>query len=259
MRLPIFQFDAFASGLFTGNPAAVVLLERWIDVETMQSIAAENNLAETAFVLTTSSPFEIRWFTPKVEVDLCGHATLASAAALLQNGHGEGNEVQFSSASGPLRVLREKDYFALDFPARPGQPIEHDPQLTVALGAEPVQLLRARDTMAVFDSEAQVAALQPYFGQLSETDHFAVIATARGERCDFVSRFFAPKVGIDEDPATGSAHCTLIPYWSERLAKRELAALQISPRVGSFSCKDLGERVLIGGQAIEYLRGEIDV
>lgn len=259
MKLPVFQIDAFARGLFTGNPAAVVLLQRWIKPETMQLVAAENNLAETAFVLIKSDPFEIRWFTPKVEVDLCGHATLASAAALLQHGYANGDEVRFSSTSGALRVLQRNHDLALDFPARPGIPIDPDPQLNDALGAEPTQLLRARDTLAVFETEVQIETLRPNFARLSQTDHFGVIATAPGESCDFVSRFFAPKVGIDEDPATGSAHCTLIPYWSERLSKRELSALQISSRVGTFSCTNLGERVLIGGQAVEYLRGEIEV
>ena len=258
MKLPIFQVDAFANRVFAGNPAAVVLLEEWLPDEVLQGIAMENNLSETAFVVPRGGFFELRWFTPMVEVDLCGHATLASAYVLFRQGHASG-EIVFETESGTLTVRQEGELLAMDFPARPPRPIAGNASVTACLGAAPAELHAARDLLAVFATQADVAALEPDFAALAGLDEFAVIVTAPGDACDFVSRFFAPAVGIPEDPVTGSAHCTLAPYWSERLGKSELHARQISARGGELFCEHRGDRVVLKGQAVEYLRGEIRV
>jgi len=257
MKLPIYQIDAFAERLFAGNPAAVVLLEQWLPDATLLAIAAENNLSETAFVIPGGGISQLRWFTPKVEIDLCGHATLASADVLLREVFPGRDVVRFSTRSGELAVKREGDLLRLDFPARPGRPVPVDPVVCEALGATPQAAYQARDLMLVFGNEAEVAALTPDFRQLAALLPEMVIVTAPGDSADFVSRFFAPGSGIDEDPVTGSAHCTLIPYWAERLGKNKLHARQISARGGELWCELCGERVGIAGQAVEYLRGEI--
>lgn len=259
MKLPIFQVDAFTDRVFAGNPAAVVLLQEWLPDEVLQDIAMENNLSETAFVVSLEGFFELRWFTPKLEVDLCGHATLATAHVIFGQGMANGNEVVFESASGTLAVRREGDLLAMDFPARPPRRIADDPGLSAALGAAPQELYEARDLLAVYGSQAEVEALQPDFAALAGLGAFAVIVTAPGDNCDFVSRFFAPAVGIPEDPVTGSAHCTLTPYWSARLGKLALHARQVSDRGGELHCKHRGDRVVLKGRAVGYLRGEIDV
>ena len=260
MRLPIYQVDAFASRVFAGNPAAIVPLESWLPDATMQSIAAENNLAETAFLVPGSESWGLRWFTPTVEVDLCGHATLASAWVVFQHlKPGAGDEARFDTRSGRLTVRRQGDLLAMDFPSWPPKP-QPVPGLAEALGARPRELLASRDLMAVFDTAADVAALKPDMARLAAIDHFALIATAPGEGdCDFVSRFFAPRQGIPEDPVTGRAHCTLTPYWAKRLGRSELRARQISLRVGDLICRDRGERVEIAGKAVPYLEGTITV
>lgn len=259
MKLPLFQVDAFAGRLFAGNPAAVVILPEWLPAETLQAIAAENNLAETAFVVPRGERFGLRWFTPAVEIDLCGHATLASAHVLLRCGYAPGREVIFDYQGGELRVAQKGELLVMDFPARPALPIPHDPAIGAALGAAPSEVFKSRDLMAVFESRDAVAKLAPDFAALAALDAMAVIATAPGGDCDYVSRFFAPRVGIAEDPATGSAQCTLVPYWSKRLGKRELHSLQLSRRVGEFFCEDRGPRVAIAGRVFEYLHGEIVV
>jgi len=259
MKLPIFQVDAFTDRVFAGNPAAVVLLQEWLPDELLQAIAMENNLSETAFVVPRGGSFDLRWFTPKVEVDLCGHATLASAHVIFGKGDVPGDQIVFESASGTLTVRREEDLLAMDFPARPPHRIADDPELSAALGAAPRELHAARDLLAVYGSQAEVEALQPDFAVLSALDAFAVIVTAPGDSCDFVSRFFAPAVGIPEDPVTGSAHCTLTPYWSARLGKSTLNARQVSARGGELRCELRGDRVVLKGRAVEYLRGEIEV
>lgn len=225
----------------------------------MLQIAAENNLAETAYFVAEPDGYRLRWFTPAVEVDLCGHATLAAAYALMECLGFGGDQVTFHSRSGPLTVARAGALYTLDFPARPGKPQPVDPALCAALGAEPQAILAARDTMCVFESAAEVRALRPNMEALKALEPFAVIATAPGEDCDFVSRFFAPKQGIDEDPVTGSAHCTLTPYWSARLGKSNLFARQISARGGELRCEDRGDRVRIGGHAALYLTGFIEL
>lgn len=260
MRLPIYQIDAFTSRLFGGNPAAVVLLDEWLPDETLQAVAAENNLSETAFVVPLEERFDLRWFTPTVEIDLCGHATLASAFVLFNEGRVDGDTVRFESPSGPLAVLRDGEIYALDFPSRPPEKTEFTSELIDALGAEPAEVLAARDLLVVFESEEMIRRLEPRFDLILALDTFAVTVSAPGAPgggFDFVSRFFAPAAGVDEDPVTGSAHCTLIPYWAGRLGKKELRAAQLSRRGGEVFCRDCGDRVLIGGHAVEYLRGEI--
>jgi predicted PhzF superfamily epimerase YddE/YHI9 len=260
MELPIFHIDAFASRNFAGNPAAVVILEReWLADGLLQAIAAENNLSETAFVLATSQPFPLRWFTPKIEVDLCGHATLASAFVLLQHHFPAQNAVSFVTRSGKLTVTRRGSQLAMDFPARPGKPVDISQEIVAALGAKPAEAYFARDLLTVFSSQKEVADLKPNSELIAALDAFAVIASAKGDETDFVSRFFAPRAGIPEDPVTGSAHCTLVPYWARRLGKDVLVARQISARGGELTCEDHGDRVIIAGQAVEYLHGKIRV
>ena len=261
MRLPIYQVDAFAEKLFGGNPAAICPLTEWLPEPTMQAIAAENNLAETAFFVRERADYALRWFTPAVEVDLCGHATLASAHvvfAFLEPGR---TSVNFRTLkAGVLTVTRQADMLMMDFPARPAVAVEPPPGLLAALGGTPRQVLKARDHMVVYGSAADVAALTPDFAALGKLDCWAAMATAPGEDgADFVSRFFAPRQGIDEDPATGSSHCTLVPYWAARLGKRELKARQLSRRVGTLTCALNGDRVAIGGRTVLYLKGEIEV
>lgn len=260
MRLPIFHLDAFADRLFSGNPAAVVVLEAWLDDATLQAIAAENNLSETAFVIPQGECSPLRWFTPKQEVDLCGHATLAAAAVLFRHYYPQQTQLSFTTLSGVMTVARDAgqgERLWLDFPARPGLASPVSPIVADVLGARPLAVFQSRDMMCVFDNAAAVAALRPDFKRLAELDVFAVIATAPGDEVDFVSRFFAPRAGIDEDPVTGSAHCTLIPYWAERLAKTALSARQISARGGMLWCEMRGERVGIGGKVVQFSRGEI--
>ncbi|MDE1174328.1 MAG: PhzF family phenazine biosynthesis protein [Parvibaculaceae bacterium] len=259
--LPIYQVDAFTSALFSGNPAAIVPLSAWPDDELLQSIAAENNLAETAYIVPHGDNFELRWFTPAVEVDLCGHATLATAHllfSLLQPGRAD---VDFlTRQAGTLKVVREDNLIVMDFPARATQAIETPQALAEALGTAPQASYRsAANIMCVFASEAEVQALTPDLRAIAALDCFAVIATAPGDApgIDFVSRFFAPAQGIDEDPVTGSAHCTLAPFWGERLGKTRLTARQISPRGGTLHLDVEGERVKIAGEAVLYLKGEI--
>lgn len=259
MRIPIFQVDAFAQQVFGGNPAAVCPLERWLDDATMQRIAAENNLSETAFVVREAEGWAIRWFTPATEVDLCGHATLASAFVLFRGSEKESREIAFRSKSGTLRVSREGDRLALDFPARPPSPVPNLGALAAALGKAPREVLAARDYLAVFESEADVRGLAPDMIKVAALDRFAVIVTAPGDEVDFVSRFFAPAKGVPEDPVTGSAHCTLIPFWSARLGKTSMRARQISARGGELHVEARGDRVSIAGHAALYLEGSIHV
>lgn len=256
-RIPIYQIDAFTRKVFGGNPAAVCPLEEWLPEAVMQAIAAENNLAETAFFVPRGREFEIRWFTPEVEVDLCGHATLAAAYVILNELGSPNNYVHFHSQSGLLKVYRKHDYLELDFPSRPPQPAEYPPGLIAGLGATPQHILRSRDYVCVYETVEEVAALEPRFEELAKLDVLGIIATAPGTDADFVSRFFAPGAGVNEDPVTGSAHSTLIPYWAERLGKQKMFARQISKRGGELFCELHGERVRIGGYAVPYLKGEI--
>jgi PhzF family phenazine biosynthesis protein len=259
MQIPIYQVDAFTGRLFAGNPAAVCPLDHWLPASQLQAIAAENNLAETAFFVSDGDRYELRWFTPAVEVDLCGHATLASAFVLMNCINTAMDEVRFESKSGELTVRREGNRFSLDFPARPPEPCQVHPRLLEALGTTPLEVRAARDYLVVYASEEQVRTLQPNMELLALMDRFAVIVTAPGSDVDFVSRFFAPAKGVPEDPVTGSAHCTLIPYWARRLGKSKLHAFQVSPRGGELWCELAGDRVKIAGEGVLHSKGTIEV
>jgi PhzF family phenazine biosynthesis protein len=257
MRLPIHQIDAFASAVFRGNPAAVCPLERWLPDATMQAIALENNLSETASVVREGDGFRIRWFTPVNEVPLCGHATLASAFVLFEQ-HG-GDRLLFQSQSGPLSVRRSGDVLTLDFPVLPLGDYTGPREAIDALGVAPDEVHgREHLLFAVYRDDRVVRELRPDFARLGKFDLRALV-TARGTDVDFVSRFFAPSEGIDEDPVTGSAHCSLIPYWSQRLGKTTLRARQVSLRGGELDCAIAGDRVSIGGRAVRYLEGTITI
>lgn len=267
MRVPIYQVDAFTRETFGGNPAAVCPLERWLDDRVLQAIAAENNLSETAFFVAAAAvgageaaaDYDIRWFTPVAEIDLAGHPTLATAFVIFRWLDPARTRVTFRSKSGPLVVTRDGERLAMDFPSRPPAPCEPPAGLAGALGAAPLATLLSRDLLAVFASERDVRALQPDFARLKALGLHGVCVTAPGGDCDFVSRFFAPALGVNEDPVTGSTHCMLVPYWAGRLGRRRLHARQVSARGGELFCEDLGERVLIAGHAAPYLEGVIEV
>ncbi|BAP87647.1 phenazine biosynthesis protein PhzF family [Burkholderiales bacterium GJ-E10] len=258
MRIPLYQIDAFAERVFAGNPAAVCPLDHWIDDATMQAIAAENNLSETAFFVPASDDSaDLRWFTPRAEVDLCGHATLASAHVWFAHLGHAGPEVTFRTRGGVLRVRRAAQGLQMDFPVLRTAPCEAPAGLFAALGAQPSHVLRGRDLIAVFDDERQISAVHPDFAALAKLDVLGILITAPGKDCDFVSRCFAPSVGVDEDPVTGSAHCGLAPYWTQRFGRNRLFARQLSRRGGALHCEVRGDRVLLEGNAVDYLRGEI--
>jgi len=245
MQIPFYQVDAFTDKVFGGNPAAVCLLDKWPEDRVLQSIAAENNLSETAFLVGGGEEYNLRWFTPTLEIDLCGHATLASAFVIFNFLSPDLAAVRFQTASGQLRVERAGELLMMDFPSRKAEKGGTVSGLADALGVPPVEVYGARDILAVFESEAQVREMMPDFAALEKIKAaFAVIVTAPGEKVDFVSRFFAPNAGIPEDPVTGSAHCTLVPYWSARLGKKKLHALQVSARGGELFCEDRGELIL---------------
>lgn len=258
MDIPIYQVDAFTLGPFSGNPAAVCPLDAWLDDTTMQSIAAENNLAETAFIVANGEGYDLRWFTPAIEVDLCGHATLAAGYVILNHLQPDLDAVAFETLSGRLIVTRDGDRLSMDFPARAPTPVAVSQALIDALGEAPSEVHASRDILAVYDDEARVRALSPDQARLLALDEgLGVIATARGDAVDFVSRFFVPKAGIAEDPVTGSAHCTLVPFWAERLGKLQLVAHQVSPRGGELHCEHRGDRVIMSGQCTLFLTGSI--
>jgi predicted PhzF superfamily epimerase YddE/YHI9 len=259
MKLPIYWVDAFTERVFGGNPAAVIPLDSWPEDALLQKIANENGLSETAFFIRTGpARAHLRWFTPLVEVDLCGHATLATAHVLFNDLGQSESPFVFDSKSGPLSVARRGDKIELDFPSRPGVPVEPSDTLIRGLARAPMETLRSSTMyLCVYPSEDDVRSLAPDFASLGLVDTGKVIATGPGSDCDFVSRFFAPGVGIPEDPVTGSAHCTLVPYWAARLGKKALHARQISKRGGELWCELQGERVKIAGKGVSYLRGEV--
>ena len=260
MKIPLYQVDAFTDRVFAGNPAAVCPLEAWINDETLQRIAAENNLAETAFFVKEGDGFRIRWLTPKSEVDLCGHATLATAYVIFNHLDFRAPTIAFESRSGRLSVTRNGEWYTLNFPTDRLERGEVLQAYSSCFGKQPLEAYRGRtDLMLVFSSRDDVEAITPDFSKMAELRERGVIVTAKGTDTDFVSRFFAPEVGINEDPVTGSAHTTLTPYWSGRLGKKELTARQVSERGGYLKCKLLGDRVEISGQAAFYLSGEISV
>lgn len=261
MQLDIYQVDAFATEVFRGNPAAVVPLDRWLPDALMQAIAAENNLSETAFLVPEGDGWGLRWFTPATEVDLCGHATLASAWVLFNRQGVRGDSVTFRTRSGALTVRPAAGgRLTMDFPSRPGVPVAAPAALVPALGAAPREVLAARDYLVVYDDPAVVRGLTPDFATLAGLDRFGIIVTAPGEDgFDCISRFFAPGEGIDEDPVTGSAHCTVAPYWAERLGKTAIRAYQASARGGILDCTVVGDRVTLTGDCAFYLEGKINV
>jgi predicted PhzF superfamily epimerase YddE/YHI9 len=259
MKLRLWQVDAFTNRRLTGNPAAVVPLERWLPDDVMLAIAAENNLSETAFFVREPAGWHIRWFTPTMEVELCGHATLASAHVLLHHLEPGREGVTFASRSGPLAVTRAGTRLALDLPAYPSRRVDTPLLLVEALGATPVETWLGVKMMALFEREEQVVALAPDFGKVARIEAFGVIATAPGARSDIASRYFVPQAGVDEDPVTGAAHCQLTPYWARRLGKARLHARQVSKRGGELWCEDRGARVTLEGEAVDYLVGTIEV
>jgi PhzF family phenazine biosynthesis protein len=262
MKLPLWQVDAFTDRVFSGNPAAVCLLEAWLPDPTLAAIAAENNLSETAFLVKEAAGWHVRWFTPEVEVELCGHATLASAHLILTRLAPGERAVTLRSHAGPLRVEREPDgLLAMDFPRRPPVPSAVPEAMVRALGRAPLECYLQRDHLAVLATEAEVRDLRPDLAAIRTLPGHGLIVTAPASSpgLDFVSRFFAPQQGIPEDPVTGSVHCVLIPYWAQRLGKTRLEAAQLSRRGGRLHCQDRGDRVIIAGRAATYLEGQIEI
>ncbi len=259
-RLAMYQVDAFTDSIFSGNPAAVVPLASWLPDDIMQAIANENNLSETAFFVPVEKGYELCWFTPTSEIELCGHATLAAAHVLFRHlGHKDSMIRFFTRHKGELPVTRREDMYAMNFPAYPAKKKPISQAIKDALQCEAVEAWETLDTMAVFSSEQEIAALSPEFPPMLEIPGNALIATAPGKDADFVSRVFVPKLGIPEDPVTGSAHCTLIPYWAKRLGKNKLRATQISKRGGELFCELQDRRVEIAGYAVTYMTGKIRV
>ena len=255
----MYQVDAFASELFSGNPAAVCILENWLPDSIMQSVAGENNLAETAFAVRTGDGYEIRWFTPETEVALCGHATLATAHILFATRDPGLKSIRFHTRErGWLEVAKSGDWLVLDFPSDPPEETGMPEGLANALGGTPKSCWKGlTDYMVVYDTEEEIRALSPNYHLLNQVQARGVIATSPGRDCDFVSRFFAPRCGVPEDPVTGSAHTTLTPYWARTLGKTRLDAAQLSPRGGVLRCEFLGDRVKIAGKAVTYMKAEV--
>jgi PhzF family phenazine biosynthesis protein len=261
MRTPIFQIDAFTSRRFAGNPAAVMPMDRFLDDATLQAIAAENNLAETAFLVPEGGDYRLRWFTPVMEVPLCGHATLASAAVVMERLEPGRSVVVFHSASGPLTVQRTNVGYRMDFPARPSESVSTPPELAEALGVAPIEVfVNTYNYMAVLESAQVLREIAPDMAALARLDRLGIIVTAPGDGpFDFVSRYFAPAKGIPEDPVTGAAHCMLAPYWAKRLGKTAFRAFQASRRGGEIICRLVGDRVELEGSCVFYLQGEVEI
>ena len=259
MKLTIYQIDAFAEKVFQGNPAAVVPLDEWLPDDVLLNIALENNLSETAFFVSEGDGYRIRWFTPVSEVDLCGHATIASAYVLFNILNYENPQIRFLSRSGELTVVRDADLFQLNFPVAKIQQVDIAGIVEKALGKVPAEVWSSEDLIVVFESQSEIEAITPNFPLLKTINVRGVIVTAKGDDADFVCRFFAPRYGIDEDPVTGSAYCELMPYWANKLNKSVLHAKQLSKRSGDIWCELVGDRVLISGKAVHYMTGEITI
>lgn len=259
MKIPMYQVDAFTEEIFKGNPAAVCILEKWIDNKLMQNIAMENNLSETAFCIVKEDVCELRWFTPEEEIDLCGHATLATAYVIFEILNYYNDIIKFKTQSGILTVEKHGDSMTMEFPSREGIKVEVSQQLIKGLGKEPKEVYESRDLMAVYDNEKDIKDLSPNMEELKIIDTFGIIVTAKGKTSDFVSRYFAPSCGIPEDPVTGSAHCTLVPYWSKTLGKKNLVAYQLSQRGGILKCTYNENKIKISGKAKLYFKGEISI
>lgn len=259
MEIPIFQVDAFTDQLFQGNPAAVCMVDEWLSDEIMLNIAKENNLAETAFCKAVETGYAIKWFTPEIEMDLCGHATLATAHVLFQEYISSKNEVVFQSNSGPLTVSRDGARYRLDFPSRMPQPADLTGLILEGIGKAPLEVYKARDYVLLYETQADIETIMPDQALLNtiNLDPGGIVVTAAGNEVDFVSRFFTPQASIFEDPVTGSAHCSLIPFWAKRLKKDKLIAQQLSARGGTLYCENVGDRVWISGEAVTFLQGKI--
>lgn len=257
MKIPMYQVDAFTEKLFSGNPAAVCLLEHWVSEELMQKIAAENALSETAFCVQNGELFELRWFTPEYEIDLCGHATLATAYVIFEHTDYSESIVRFRTQSGMLEVQKEGTRYSMLLPTREGTPVVPSQAVIDAIGTSPKEAYKARDLMLIFDSEQQVKDCSPNFELLKATGEFGVVVTAKGEQADFVSRYFAPGCSVMEDPVTGSSHCTLVPYWSNVLGKNRLLSQQLSARGGTLYCENLGSKVKVSGSAVLFFQTEL--
>ncbi len=260
MKIPAYHIDAFAGGVFAGNPAMVCLLERWLVDEMLQLVAAENCLPVTAFLVQQEDHHELRWFTPAVELKLCGHGTLAAAAVLFDTLDAPKESLNFKTVAGIFQVIRDGELLVLDFPIREAVPCSVKPEdLVQALGREPIEILKAQNYLAVYEDEADIRAIAPDMRLLNEVDCVGAIVTAKGKDSDFVSRYFAPRLGISEDSATGSSHCTLAPYWAKKLGKRKLHALQLSQRGGEMWCEFLDDKVRIGAKTARYAEGFLSV
>jgi PhzF family phenazine biosynthesis protein len=258
MNLKIYVANAFSKKKFAGNPAAVVPLNDWLDDSLMQQVAAQNNLAETAYIIPEGTDYHIRWFTPSVEVDLCGHATLASAHIMFEHLGYNGKRIVFNSKSGPLHVLRDKDKITLDFPVDEPEEVRDEGLIEKALGKKPTAVYISRfDYLVVLEKQSDIEDLQPDLSLVKNLKARGLIVTAKGNEADFVSRCFFPQSGINEDPVTGSAHCVLTPYWTKQTGKSKLNAIQLSERRGWLECELAGDRVLISGYANTYLAGDI--
>lgn len=260
MKIKIFQVDAFSNKLFSGNPAAVCMLNNWIDDDIMQKIANENNLSETAFIVPEKNHFRIRWFTPVDEIELCGHATLAAAHVIFNFYDYESDEIIFnSSSSGILKVKKENSILTLNFPVDKVNKVLMPKDIVNGLGKEPIEAYKGNTNyMFVYKTQKNIQSLHPNFDILSRIDTKGIIVTSVGDKVDFVSRFFAPRLGVNEDPVTGSAYTMLTPYWVKKLKKNGLLSIQLSRRKGSLSCKLVNDRVYISGEAVTYLKGEIN-
>lgn len=260
MKTPIYIVDAFANKLFTGNPAAVCPLKKWLSDNILQNIASENNLAETAFFIKTGNNYHIRWFTPKAEVDLCGHATLATAFVLFELLHYKHNMISFQSRSGILTVKKQRNWLTLNFPVDTIEKIKITKEFNSCFDKKPIEAYKGlTDYMLIFSNEQEIEKMIPNLLNIAKFEKRGIIITAKGDQTDFVSRYFAPAYGINEDPVTGSAHTTLAPYWSSQLGKNNFTAKQLSTRGGYLKCKLLNNRVEISGKAVFYLSGEINV
>lgn len=257
MKIPMYQVDAFTDEIFRGNPAAICILNEWLDEKLMQNIAMENNLSETAFCIVKDDICELRWFTPEEEIDLCGHATLATAYVIFEILHYPNEVVKFTTKSGVLTVEKQGEIMTMEFPSREGVKVEVTEELIKGLGKKPKEVYKSRDLMVVYENEQDIKSLNPDMEGLKLVDAFGIIVTAKGESSDFVSRYFAPSCGVPEDPVTGSAHCTLIPYWSKVLRKNKMIAHQLSKRGGALECEYAGDKVRISGKAKLFFKGEI--
>ncbi len=261
MKQKIYQIDAFTDSVFSGNPAAVCPLDNWLSDDLLQKIAMENNLAETAYYVKQEHQYLLRWFTPTVEVDLCGHATLAAAFVLFNHENHPGDVIHFySPRSGNLTVTKQGNSLTLNFPTDVFEPVDLFDELTDGFDLKPIEALKGKtDYMLVYENESQIEKIKPDFAKIAKLDARGIIVTAKGDKVDFVSRFFGPQSGVDEDPVTGSAHTTLTPYWAKKLHKNVLSAIQLSKRKGYLECTYLRDRVEISGQGKLYLTGEIHI